>query len=70
MAISKTNKNRKYVANYFFIAEEIINNEIVICNAVQYNLSQKQQLKQFVIPIKIYMKLQIIKSNYERALKK
>ena len=24
MAISKTNKNRKYVANYFFIAEEII----------------------------------------------
>lgn len=46
-----------------FIAEEIINNEIVICNAVQYNLSQKQQLKQFVIPIKIYMKLQIIKNS-------
>ena len=46
-----------------FVAEEIVNNEIAICNAIQYNLSKKQQLKQFVIPIKIYMKLQIIKNS-------
>lgn len=65
-AIRKTMERCNATNSYYseFAAEEIINTDVVICKGIQFTLNNIQQVTRFVIPINIYMKIQIIKNSF------
>src|SRR5574344_1281424 len=58
--MEKCNASNSYYCE--FSTEEILNNDIAVCLGIQYALNNIQQITRFVIPMNIYMKIQIIKN--------
>lgn len=46
-----------------FEAINIINRDVVICEGIQFTLNNIQQITNFIIPLHIYMRIQIIKNS-------